>query len=204
MDNKIVCECGAKVSKLNLSRHKRSKQHLKKLKQIDTSVETPIEQNIDEEDNEDVEEENIQETKPDEEDYEEREEEVVEVQSEPKSNKKGGKSKEYMDAIREKAIMTIKQKKQAKIDQENLIRQKAEQYDVLVKSLKEKEELEKKKKEEDKLKEMEYKSQQYDKMLKQQQRSQVINTMAQGKIIDDIKEKRLEYLMKYLSNPSRF
>jgi len=200
MDNKIVCECGAKVSKLNLSRHKRSKQHLKKLKQIDTSVETPIEQNIDEEDNEEVEEENIQETKPD----EEEEEEVVEVQSISKSNKKGGKSKEYMDAIREKAIMTIKQKKQAKIDQENLIRQKAEQYDVLVKSLKEKEELEKKKKEEDKLKEMEYKSQQYDKMLKQQQRSQVINTMAQGKIIDDIKEKRLEYLMKYLSNPSRF
>ena len=41
-----------------------------------------------------------------------------------------------MDAIREKAIMTIKQKKQAKIDQENLIKQKAEQYDVLVKSLK--------------------------------------------------------------------
>jgi hypothetical protein len=194
MDNKIVCECGSKVNKLNLSRHKKSKQHLKKLKEIDTSVETPIEQDI-EEDIDNEEEENIQETK-----QEEEEEEIVEV----KPNKKVGKSKEYMDAIREKAIMTIKQKKQAKIDQENLIRQKAEQYDVLVKSLKEKEELEKKRKEEEKLKDMEYKANQYEKMLKQQQRSQAINNMTQGKIIDDIKEKRLEYLMRYLSNPSQF
>jgi hypothetical protein len=208
MENKIMCDCGVSVNKRNLSKHKKSKEHLKKLKQMEAPRETSpyIEEDIedkseaDEEQSEASAKEVIEDTKPEEEDYEEREEEIVEV----KPNKKAGQSKEYMDAIRKKAIMTIKQKKQAKIDQENLIRQKAEQYDVLVKSLKEKEELEKKKKEEEKLKDMEYKAQQYEKMLKQQQRNQVINNMAQGKIIDDIKEKRLEYLMRYLSNPTNF
>ena len=74
----------------------------------------------------------------------------------------------------------------------------------MVKSLKEKEEQEKKKKEEDKIKEMELKSKEYDKMIRQQQRNQVINNLTQGKIIDDIKEQRLNYLMKYLNNPSHY
>ena len=74
----------------------------------------------------------------------------------------------------------------------------------MVKSLKEKEELDKKKKEEDKIEEMEHKSKEYDKMIRQQQRNQVINNLTQGKIIDDIKEQRLNYLMKYLNNPSHY
>jgi hypothetical protein len=138
------------------------------------------------------------------EETQEEEEEILEVPMETKTIKKSGQSKEYMDAIRQKAIMTIKNKKQAKIDQEILIKQKAEQYDILVKSLKEKEEQEKKKKEEDKIKEMELKSKEYDKMIRQQQRNQVINNLTQGKIIDDIKEQRLNYLMKYLNNPSHY
>ena len=51
---------------------------------------------------------------------------------------------------------------------------------------------------------MQYKSQEYDKIIKKQQRFQAINNMTNEKIIDDLKEKRLEYLMKYLSNPSQF
>ncbi len=51
---------------------------------------------------------------------------------------------------------------------------------------------------------MEYKSKEYDKMIKKQQQNQVINNITHGKIIEDIKEKRLEYLMKYLSNPSQY
>jgi len=107
-----------------------------------------------------------------------------------------------MDAIRQKAIMTIKQKKQKKIDEENMIKQKALQYDVLVKSLKEKEENEKKQKEEQKIKEMEYKSSQYDKMVKQQQKNNAITSLSNEKIIDDLKEQRINYLMRYLQNPN--
>jgi len=100
--------------------------------------------------------------------------------------------------------MTIKQKKQKKIDEENLIKQKALQYDVLVKSLKEKEENDKKEKELQKIKEMEYKSSQYDKMVKQQQKQMAITSLSNEKIIDDIKEQRINYLMRYLQNPSLF
>jgi hypothetical protein len=187
MENKIMCDCGVYITKSQLNNHKKSKKHLDKM-----------EQKIPKQD--------YEERQEQEQDYEERQEEEEEVKKETKKgNGKGtGKSKEYMDAIRIKAIEKIKQKKQAQIDKENEIRKKAEQYDELVKSLKEKEELEKKKKEEEKLKDMEYKSKEYDKMIKKQQQNQVINNMTHGKIIEDIKEKRLEYLMKYLSNPSQY
>jgi len=196
MDKKITCDCGLKLTKGCLNRHKKTKLHLER---INMTVDDTPEEEEKETPNEVEKEPNREEVEE-----EEEEEEIVEVKSQPKPTKKGGKSKEYMDAIREKAIMTIKQKKQAKIDQENLIKQKAEQYDVLVKSLKEKEEAELKKKEEDKIKEMEHKSREYDKMLKQQQRTQAISNMTQGKIIDDIKEQRINYLMRYLSHPSHY
>ncbi len=51
---------------------------------------------------------------------------------------------------------------------------------------------------------MEHKSREYDKMLKQQQRTQAISNMTQGKKIDDIKEQRINYLMRYLSHPSHY
>jgi len=199
MDKKITCDCGLTVSKGSLNRHKRTKLHLERMNM--TVVDTPEEEEK-ETPKEAEKEPNREEVEEEEE--EEEEEEVVEVKPQLKPIKKGGKSKEHRDSIREKAIMTIKQKKQAKIDQENLIKQKAEQYDVLVKSLKEKEEAELKKKEEDKIKEMEHKSREYDKMLKQQQRTQAISNMTQGKIIDDIKEQRINYLMRYLSHPSHY
>jgi len=196
MDKKITCDCGLTVNKGSLNRHKRTKLHLERMNM--TVDDTP------EEDEKEEPKEVEKEEEVEEEEEEEEEEEVVEVKPQLKPIKKGGKSKEHMDAIREKAIMTIKQKKQAKIDQENLIKQKAEQYDVLVKSLKDKEEAELKRKEEEKLKEMEHKSREYDKMLKQQQRTQAISNMTQGKIIDDIKEQRINYLMRYLSHPSHY
>ncbi len=196
MDKKITCDCGLTVSKGSLNRHKRTKLHLERMNM--TVDDTP------EEEEKETPKEVEKEPNREEVEEEEEEEEIVEVKSLPKPTKKGGKSKEHMDAIREKAIMTIKQKKQAKIDQENLIKQKAEQYDILVKSLKDKEEAELKRKEEEKLKEMEHKSREYDKMLKQQQRTQAISNMTQGKIIDDIKEQRINYLMRYLSHPSHY
>ena len=113
MDDKIICDCGSSVTKYCLSRHKRSKKHLNRLKQI----EAPIETTNDVKEEEKEEENEIEETQEE----DEGDEEIVEVEPQPKSNKKGGQSKEYMDAIRQKAIMTIKQKKQAKIDQETLI-----------------------------------------------------------------------------------
>jgi len=196
MDNKIVCDCGITISKACLTRHKKSKSHFDKLKM--KQDETQDDDECDEETiNEHQEIESSQETE------ENVNKEVEEVKETKKSNK-SGKSKEYMDMIRQKAHETIRRKKQNKIDQENMIKEKAEQYDILVKSLKEKEELEKKKKEEDKIKEMEHKSKEYDKMVRQQERNQVISNLTQGKIIDDIKEQRLNYLMKYLNNPNHF
>ena len=67
-------------------------------------------------------------------------------------------NKSHLDAIRQKAIAKFKEKKQAKIDKEMEIIRKAEQHDALVKSLKDREENEKKRKEEERIKEMEYKS----------------------------------------------
>ena len=81
---------------------------------------------------------------------------------------------------------------------------KAEQYDALVKSLKDKEEDEKKRKEEERLKEMEYKSQQYDKMIKNQEKNNAIKTLSNEKIIDSVKQQRLEYLLRYLQNPNQY
>ena len=113
-------------------------------------------------------------------------------------------NKFHLDAIRQKAIAKIKEKKQAKIDKEMEIIKKAEQYDALVKSLKDKEEDEKKRKEEERLKEMEYKSQQYDKMIKNQEKNNAIKTLSNEKIIDSVKQQRLEYLLRYLQNPNQY
>jgi len=70
--------------------------------------------------------------------------------------------------------------------------------------MKQKEEDEKKKREEEKIKEMEYKSSQYDKMVKQQQRNSALNSLSNEKIMSDIKEQRMNYLMKYLQNPTYY
>ena len=85
-----------------------------------------------------------------------------------------------------------------------MIKQKAVQYDLLVKSMKEKEEQEKKQKEMDKMKEMEYKSNQYDKLVREQQRQSAVSTLSNQKIISDVKEQRINYLMRYLQNPSLY
>lgn len=207
------CECGTKTLRKHHTRHLRSQKHLNYLKTKQQQLEQnkiPIqykkeieeeEEDVQEEEVEEVEEKTNQSPEP-EADEEEQEEEVV---VENKSNvKKQNYNKFHLDAIRQKAIATIKQKKQAKIDKENEIKYKAEQYDHLVKSLKQKEEDEKKKKEEEKIKEMEYKSSQYDKMVKNQQRTSAITSLSNEKIINDIKEQRLLYLMKYLQNPSHY
>lgn len=196
----ISCDCGAVVSKKTLYRHKHSQKHKAFLDGKNSKNETIKEENNNEDDEDEEEEETKQEPselKKQEEDDEE-EEEVVEVKP---STKKSSQSKAYMDAIREKAIMKIKENKQMKLDKENEIKRKAEQYEILVKSLKEKEEQEKKQKELDKIKEMEYKSSQYDKLMKQQQRNNAISSLSNQKIIEDVKEQRVNYLMKYLQNP---
>lgn len=199
------CECGTKTLRKHHTRHLRSQKHLNYLKTkqqpIQNEKEIEEDEDVQEEEVEEVEENTNQSPEP-EADEQEQEEEVV---VENKSNvKKQNYNKFHLDAIRQKAIATIKQKKQAKIDKENEIKYKAEQYDHLVKSLKQKEEDEKKKKEEEKIKEMEYKSSQYDKMVKNQQRTSAITSLSNEKIINDIKEQRLLYLMKYLQNPSHY
>ena len=202
----INCSCGAIISKSSLYKHKHSKKHLDLIKNkspVDVKEEDNDE---DEDDNEEEHQEEVKQTNNEvqnEEDDEEEQEEVVEVKEKP-ITKKTSHSKAYMDAIREKAILKIKEKKQMKINKENEIKKKAEQYDILVKSLKEKEEEEKKQKELDKMKEMEYKSSQYDKIVKQQQRTNAISSLSNQKIIEDVKEQRLNYLMRYLQNPSQF
>jgi hypothetical protein len=78
MENKIMCDCGVSVNKRNLSKHKKSKEHLKKLKQMEAPRETSpyIEEDIedkseaDEEQSEVSAKEVIEDTKPEEEDYE--------------------------------------------------------------------------------------------------------------------------------------
>ena len=119
-------------------------------------------------------------------------------------NNNYGKSKAHLDAIRQKAIMKIREKKQHRINKENEIKKKAEQYDLLVKSLEEEKKQKAEKEKQEKIKEMEYKSSQYDKMVKQQQRNTAITSLSNEKIIDDIKEQRINYLMRYLQNPSHY
>lgn len=211
----INCSCGSVVSKHSLNRHKGTKKHIDFMKSQASNDEKKVEvkeQEVDEEEEEEKGEipvksniqNTIQEVESEEEsEEEESEEEVVEVKDKPVS-KRTTNSKAHMDAIREKAIMKLKEKKQMKIEKENELRTKAEQYDILVKSLQEKEEKEKKQKEIDRLKEMEYKSSQYDKMVKQQERNSAISSLSNKKIIDDIKEQRIAYLMKYLQNPSQY
>lgn len=205
------CECGTKTLKKHHTRHLRSKKHLNYINKKEQELEPKV--NSDVQESEEEEEETTNQTADIETDTkpvdantsaedEDQDEEVIE---EIKPNvKKTNFNKFHLDTIRQKAIATIKQKKQAKIDKENEIRYKAEQYDHLVKSLKQKEEDEKKRKEEEKIKEMEYKSMQYDKMVKNQQRNSAITSLSNEKIINDIKEQRLNYLMKYLQNPSYY
>ena len=198
MDGKITCDCGVTLIKKQLSRHKKSKRHLdyinkKSLDLTNDDKEPDAEDPINEESND----EDVKLNEVDESD----EEEVVEVKA---KQQKSHNNKFHLDAIRQKAIAKIKEKKQAKIDKEMEIIKKAEQYDALVKSLKDKEEDEKKRKEEERLKEMEYKSQQYDKMIKNQEKNNAIKTLSNEKIIDSVKQQRLEYLLRYLQNPNQY
>jgi len=195
MDNRFNCECGVNILKTQLSRHKKTKKHLDFVnnKTLDLTKHEDKEDKDEDEDNEQTEQDERAETS-------ESDEEVEVKYEEPKKNY----NKTHLDIIRKKAIESIKNKKQAKINKEIEIKQKAEQYDVLVKSLKEKEENEKKRKEEERLKEMEYKSQQYDKLMKNQEKNNAIKQLSNEKIIDSVKQQRLEYLIKYLQNPSMY
>ena len=198
MDDKITCDCGVTVLKKQLSRHKKSKRHLDYInkKTLDLTKDT------NEEPEEVTEEKEVEEVNDEVSEEETSDnEEVVEVKEKPQMR---NSNKFHLDAIRQKAIAKIKEKKQAKIDKEMEIIRKAEQYDALVKSLKDKEENEKKRKEEERLKEMEYKSQQYDKMMKNQEKNNAIKTLSNEKIIDSVKQQRLEYLLRYLQNPNQY
>ena len=198
MDGKITCDCGVTLIKKQLSRHKKSKRHLDYINKKSLDL-TNDDKEPDAEDprNEESNDEDVKLNEVDESD----EEEVVEVKA---KQQKSHNNKFHLDAIRQKAIAKIKEKKQAKIDKEMEIFKKAEQYDALVKSLKDKEEDEKKRKEEERLKEMEYKSQQYDKMIKNQEKNNAIKTLSNEKIIDSVKQQRLEYLLRYLQNPNQY
>jgi len=215
--DKINCECGTSVTKQCLNRHLKSQKHTSFLK---NKTPQPTEEETKQYDEEkfkpkpkDIEPDSQDETDTEEQSENEAieeadngadEEEVEEVKEVKPIINKNYKNKYHLDAIREKAIAKIKQKKQAKIDKENEIKRKAEQYDALVKSMKQKEEDEKKKREEEKIKEMEYKSSQYDKMVKQQQRNSALTSLSNEKIMSDIKEQRMNYLMKYLQNPTYY
>ena len=167
----INCECGTTCSKSSYNRHLKSQKHIsfvgsnsnnKVPKDCETDEDYKDFKEQQEDDN-DLEEPDTQDYKErqEQEEEEEEEEEVVDCQ-EPASQQKtrSNNNKHHLDAIREKAIMKLKEKKQMRINKELEIKQKAEQYDILVKSLKEKEEIEKKQKEQEKIKEMEYKSSQ--------------------------------------------
>ena len=101
MENKIICDCGSEVFKRELNRHKKTKKHLEKMNKNKTDTPEPLQE---------TQQETQQETPKEtpEEETQEEEEEILEVPMEPKTTKKSGQSKEYMDAIRQKAIMTIK------------------------------------------------------------------------------------------------
>lgn len=210
----INCECGTNVTKKSLNRHLNSQKH-KNFLQTKTPKQTDEETKQYDEEKFKPKPKDIEPDSQDETDSEEQseneaieepdnvadEKEVEEVK--PTVNK-NYRNKYHLDAIREKAIAKIKEKKQAKIDKENEIKRKAEQYDALVKSMKQKEEDEKKRREEEKIKEMEYKSSQYDKMVKQQQRNSALTSLSNEKIMSDLKEQRMNYLMKYLQNPTYY
>ena len=75
---------------------------------------------------------------------------------------------------------------------------KANQYDKLLADNKRKEEEERLKKEKDKILELEYKSREYDKLMKNQNKMNAINNSVNIKIIDDIKEQRINFLLNHL------
>jgi len=199
MDGKITCDCWVTLIKKQLSRHKKSKRHLDYINQKSLDL-----TNDDKEPEEaEISNDEVSEAETSNDEASEAEEEVIEAKEKPKGQTRNS-NKFHLDAIRQKAIAKIKEKKQAKIDKEMEIIKKAEQYDALVKSLKDKEEDEKKRKEEERLKEMEYKSQQYDKMIKNQEKNNAIKTLSNEKIIDSVKQQRLEYLLRYLQNPNQY
>jgi len=148
--------------KKQLSRHKKSKRHLDYINQKSLDLTN---------DDKEPEEAEIS----NDEASEAEEEEVVEVKEKPAILPKGqtrNSNKFHLDAIRQKAIAKIKEKKQAKIDKEMEIIKKAEQYD--------------------------------DKMIKNQEKNNAIKTLSNEKIIDSVKQQRLEYLLRYLQNPNQY
>ena len=129
MDDKITCDCGVTVLKKQLSRHKKSKRHLdyiNKAPALAKGKTLDLTKDENEEPEEDTEEKNIEEVNDDASEAETSDnEEVVEVKEKPQMR---NSNKFHLDAIRQKAIAKIKEKKQAKIDKEMEIIRKAEQY----------------------------------------------------------------------------
>ena len=112
MDGKITCDCWVTLIKKQLSRHKKSKRHLDYINKKSLDL-TNDDKEPDAEDprNEESNDEDVKLNEVDESD----EEEVVEVKA---KQQKSHNNKFHLDAIRQKAIAKIKEKKQAKIDKE--------------------------------------------------------------------------------------
>jgi len=110
MDNIIYCDRGSKVSKSQYNRHSITKKHLDFSNKQKTNDEANLEKPVIEKN--DIEKNDIDEDNKNTESKIQSEEELEkeEIQLKP-VQKIVGKSKEYLDIIRQKAIMTIKQKK---------------------------------------------------------------------------------------------
>ena len=106
MDDKITCDCGVTVLKKQLSRHKKSKRHLDYInkKTLDLTQDDEPEEVTEGKEVEEVNDEVSEAETSD-------NEEVVEVKEKPKMR---NSNKFHLDAIRQKVIAKIKEKKQAK------------------------------------------------------------------------------------------
>ena len=118
MDNIIYCDCGSKVFKHKYNRHSKTKKHLdfsnKQKTNDEANLEKPVIEKNDIEKN-DIEKNDIDEDNTATESIIQSEEELEEEEIQVKPVQKNvGKSKEYLDIIRQKAVMTIKQKNRKK------------------------------------------------------------------------------------------
>ena len=191
----INCECGTTCSKSSYNRHLKSQKHI-----------SFVGSNSNKKEPEDCEtDEDYKDFKGQREEPDTQEEEEFKALALAKGERRQGQEEEdyeEREEEEEEEVVDCQEPASQQKTRSNNNKHKAEQYDILVKSLKEKEEIEKKQKEQEKIKEMEYKSSQYDKMVKQQQRNTAITSLSNEKIINDIKEQRINYLMKYLQNPN--
>lgn len=211
---KVKCECGAMISKKQLSKHKLTMKHLNAINNKEEQKTLDLTDDYDDSNE-------AQPTGPDTDTDNESDTQSQDDSSEtelvikPTLNKGGTnddlaqKRREHLNKIREKAHEAIRQKKlqkiQEKVNKEIEIENKARMYDELVEKQKKDEELRIQREQEQKEREIKKKVTDYDKLLEENLKLKAKQNMtfnadryAKHALIDEIRQQRMDYLSRHL------